>query len=176
MATPSPPSSMPGRFAGFVLLAIFVAIAALVFVGLYLTIQTAHQYWALFAIGLVALLFAVVSYFSQALSREPLYEKALAYGFAAFGFGILFLSTLLFPFLYAGLLSTTVEVELLILLLVLVAVPVAGAMMGSRHRASDVSRAEARATWRSSTPPSALDYPAAQTPASKDPPTPPRGS
>lgn len=161
-----------GRMAAAVLLVLFLAFAALVFVGLFLLVVTPHHFWALFAMGFVALLFGVGAYFAQAFSRTPWAIRALAYGFGAFGFGVLFLSTLLFPFLYTGIISLSLEVDLLILLVVVAMVPVGFALMGARNRASEVRRAEARAEWRASTPPSAFTYAAAQPPASPPPTTP----
>ena len=161
----SAPEATAGRVAGAVLVVLFLALAALVFVGIFLLVTTPHQFWALFAIGLVALVFAIGAYFAQAFAREPTLMRAVAYGFGAFGFGVLFLTTLLFPFLYSGIISLSLEVDLLILLVLFAIVPVGFALMGARNRASEVRRAEARQQWRASTPPSAFSYAAAQPPA-----------
>lgn len=173
----SAPPSTAGRLAGAVLLLMFLVLAGLVFLGIYLAISTPYHFWALFAIGLVSLVFAVGSYFGQALSRQPFAQRALAYGFAAFGFGLLFLTTLLFPYLYGGIISQSLEIGLLILLIIMAIVPVVGAMTGARNRASETYRQQARAQWRESAPPSAFSYAAAQPPATPPPasngPTPP---
>lgn len=160
-----------GRLAAGALLAIFLVVAALTFFGLYALITTPHQFWALVAIGFFSLLFAVAAYFGQAFAQNAGAARGLAYGFAAFGFGVLFLTVLAFPFLYpaSDLLSLPAQVGLLILLLVLLVVPIVGAMTGANYRRSEAFRATARAQWRQSSPPSAFSYAAAQTPSTPPP-------
>jgi len=55
----SAPAPASGRFAGAVLLVLFLALAGLIFFGLYLVIQSPYHFWALFTIGLFSLVFAI---------------------------------------------------------------------------------------------------------------------
>jgi len=157
----------PGAVAGAVLVLLFLVVAGLIFFGVYITVTGPVHFLALLTIGFIALVFALVAYFAQALSRQPTVQRGLAFGLGAFGFAVLFLSGAALPWLYPhdNLISLGLQVVLLIFLVILLMGPVAAAAMAGRHRESDARRAESRAEWASHPAPSALSYASGQPPA-----------
>ena len=164
------------RLAGAVIGALFLAVAVLLFSGLFLVIGGPFHFLALMTIGILSLVFGGASYFAQALSREPTLQRMAAWGFTAFGFAILFLTVGVVPFLYApDLLSQTAQIALLIVLILLLIAVVAVAAWRSRGHAEDAHRAAARREWASHPAPSAFSYPAAQIPENREAPASPPG-
>jgi len=167
-----------GAASGVLVAVLFVIVAALIFGGIFLVVQGPEHFLALLAIGFLSLLFAVVAYLAQALTRSGAGPRAVAWGFGAFGFGVLFLTVGLLPFLVSGLITQLGQIELLILLVLLLVVPVVWFTWRARGNASDQQREVARHEWSQHPPPSAFSYAAARDPAaSSAPPTdaPPRG-
>ncbi len=161
-----------GSVSAWVLAGLFVLIAALIFFGIYLVLPDAHHFWALIAIGIVSLVFALFSYVARALSRQAGIQQGMAWGFGVFGLAVMFLSVLAFPYLYpnSSPLTQVGEIVALILLLLVVVVVVAGAWWRGRGERSDTQRAEARAAWDSRPPPSAFSYATARVPGGEAPP------
>jgi FlaA1/EpsC-like NDP-sugar epimerase len=155
----------PVRIAGTLFVAILVVIAALICLGIYLALPSDHVS-ALLAIGVVALVFALVAYLARSLTRYPETPRALSWGFAGFGFAVLFLTVLLGGF------SSVDTVVYLILILVALAVMVGGVWWMGRSQAADRPREEARREWDSRPPESALSYSTAQGTPGVSPPAP----
>ncbi len=156
----------PGRVAGWgawLLAAIFLVIAALVFAALYYAFPATYHWWALLGIGMVALVFAGGSYLAEAASRDPTIQRSLAWGFFGMGFAVLLL-TLAVGHMYGVL---TIVGALIGLVLVLAALFVAVGLMMWRVRAvaRTDSREAPREAWRREPTPSALTYSAANSPA-----------
>jgi Kef-type K+ transport system membrane component KefB len=183
MATPAPaaPASRP-RYSGILLTAVFLVIAAILFYLVYLAFPASQHYWGLIWIGILALVFAVVCYLAESLSRDPTAQRSLAWGFFGMGFAVLFLTIGLAPS-YGVSLGTW---QLVGLLIVAIALAISIALIGWRLRAlqSTAARQVAREEWRQRPAPSAFSYAAANSPSvpstapppstSGTPPTPPR--
>ncbi|HYK92579.1 MAG TPA: hypothetical protein VEY07_00865, partial [Thermoplasmata archaeon] len=86
-------ASMSGAIFGVILL----AIAALIFFGIYVALPANQHFFALITIGILSLVFALGGYFSQALTREPSMIRLVTYGFLAMGFAMLVLTLLVAP-------------------------------------------------------------------------------
>jgi len=183
MSSPSPALKPVGeKWSGVVLTAIFLAIAALVFVGVYLAFPQNSHYLALILIGFLALLFGGVSYLAEALSRDPVAKRSLAWGFFGMGFAVLFLSFGLGP--YYGVIGQITAIEGLLVVLVLLFVAVAFIRWRGRSTRATENQQIPREAWRSEPAPSAFSYAAANSPSvpatapppSSPPPSPPRSS
>jgi hypothetical protein len=167
-----------GSMSGPLIAVLFVVVAALIFLGVFLLITGPEHFVALLTIGFLALLFGAVSYLAESISKGPSMQRALSWGFGAFGFAVLFLTVGALPLFYSGLISTVGQVGLLIVLVVMLIVPVAFFGWRARGQVQDSRREEARHQWTQSTPPSAFSYSAARDPAAPTPPPadlPPRG-
>jgi len=172
--------SHAGTLSGPLIAVLFVVVAALIFAGIFLLVTGPHHFGALIAIGFLSLFFGVVSYFAESLSRGPTVQRAMSWGFGAFGFALLFLTIGAFPFLYPSpsLISTVGQIGLLIVLVLMLIVPVAFYGWRARGHDQDARREVARLEWSQSSPPSAFSYGAARdpaAPASTPGDSPPRG-
>ncbi len=164
MATvPSADRARPAAWGAWVLAAIFLVIAGLVFAGLYFAYPNQNHWWALIGIGIVALFFSLGSYLAEAASREPTIQRSLAWGFFGMGFAVLFLSVALGP--TYGVLSTVSAIEGLIVVLVALFVSVGLMMWRVRALHATAVREAPREAWRAEAPRSALDYAAANSPS-----------
>ncbi len=160
------PGSPPAKVAGWgawVLAAIFLVIAALIFAALYYDLTAANHWWALLGIGLVALVFAGGSYLAEASSRDPTIQRSLAWGFFGMGFAILLL-TLAVGHMY-GVISIVVALLGLVLVLIALFASVGLMMWRVRAVARTASREAPREAWRKEPTPSALTYAAANSPS-----------
>jgi hypothetical protein len=155
-----------GSVSAWVLAGLFALVAALIFFGIFLVLPGENHFWALIAIGIVSLFFGLFSYLARALSRQAGIQQGFAWGFAAFGLAVMFLSVLAFPVLYPGNapLTPVGQVVALILLVFVVILIVAGSWWRGRGEHADARRQEARAAWESRPPPSAFSYATAQSP------------
>ncbi len=175
MAGSSPPSRARSvsQWSAAILGILLAVAAGLIFAAIYIALPVPHHYWALVAIGILCLFFAFGSYLAEALSRRPIAQRALAWGFFAMGFAILIVTVALGP-MYGTL---TVLGQLIGLFVVILALIVAVAVIGWRMRseAATEERLARRAAWQASQPASALDYPAAHGPTVPQVPTPPPG-
>ena len=151
------------RWSGLVLTVAFLAIAAILFVAIYLSLPGQQHYWALITIGILALIFALGSYLMEALSREPTAQRSLAWGFFGMGFAVLLLTIGLAP--SYGLLG--VATALFSLLVVLIVLIVAVALIAWRGRAVRATENQqvSRAAWRNEPAPSAFSYATANAPS-----------
>jgi len=166
-----------GAMSGPLIAVLFVVVAALIFAGVFLLLPGPEHFTALLVIGFLALLFGAISYLAESISRGPAIQRALSWGFGAFGFAILFITVGALPLLYSGLISTIGQIGLLVVLVLLLIVPVAFYGWRARGQVQDQRREEARHEWAQSAPPSAFSYAAARDPAAPTTPpeNPPRG-
>ncbi|MGA8665228.1 MAG: hypothetical protein WB809_09270 [Thermoplasmata archaeon] len=179
MTTPAsaggPPAPRQG-WSAVLLSALFVIVAALVFLLVYVSFPAQQHFGALLIIGSLALVFGLASYLAESASRDPAAQRSLAWAFGGMGFATLFLSVGLGN--YYGVESFTGMLEGLIVLVILVAITAGGIMWRTRSVSAVQHRENARATWRQETPASAFSYSAANSPsvpATAPPPsTPPR--
>lgn len=147
------------RFSAVLLTLLFLVVAALIFVGVYLALPGDQHFWALVTIGILSLLFALFSYFSQALSREPIFQRSLTWGFLGMGFATLFLTVVLAPNPDAPFGARFAGTILLLLVLTVV---VGVAIWRARTLGQEHARTKTRENWESRPPPSAFTYSAAQ--------------
>ncbi len=164
------------KWSGWLITALFLVVAALVFAAIYYTITSDHGFWALVTIGIVALVFSLGSYLMESVSRQPTAQRSLAWGFFGMGFAVLFLTIGLGP-LY-GVLSTVWALWGLVIVVAVLIVAVA--LMAWRVRAVRATENQQvpRTAWRTEPAPSAFSYAAANSPSvpSTAPPPPSGGS
>ncbi|MGI0072072.1 MAG: hypothetical protein ACRECT_08435 [Thermoplasmata archaeon] len=173
MTTSAPPAPRT-RLGGIVLTLIFLVVAALIFYLIYIALPQSQHFYGLVWIGIVALLFATLSYFAESFSRDPSAQRSLAWGFYGMGFAVLFLTIGLAPS-YGIALGIWLPVGLL---LTAIALGVSIALVIWRIRAvtTTAQRLEVREQWRERPAPSAFTYAAANSPsvpASAPAPSPP---
>lgn len=170
----APGSSAPSvgtKWSAALIAGLLAVAAALLFYAIYVALPQQHHYWALIAIGILALLFAFGSYLAESLSRAPVAQRSFAWGFFAMGFAVLIVSIAL---------GTTYSVltlfgELIALVVVILALVVAVALIAWRTRALQATqeRLRKREAWQNAPTTSALDYAAAHTPSVPQVPTAP---
>lgn len=166
------------KWSGAVLTALFLVLAALVFLLCYYAFPANQHYTALLLIGIISLIFALGSYLAQSFSRSPGYQRSLAWGFFGMGFAVLFLTVGLGPYYIS---SITVVDQLAGLVVLLVVLIVSVALIAWRVRAVRATENQQvpRAAWRSEPTPSAFSYAAANSPSvpkTSQLPTPPPSS
>ncbi len=163
MASASPTAPKPTGWSGVVLTAIFVVVAAILFYLIYLAFPASQHFYGLVWIGILALIFAIVSYLAESFSREPTAQRSLAWGFFGMGFAVLFLTIGLAPSYGISL----GDWQLIGLLLTAIALGVSIALIGWRLRAvqSTAAREAVREQWRERPAPSAFSYAAANSPS-----------
>ena len=169
------------RWSGLVLTVIFLVLAVVLFTAIYLSLPGQQHYWALITIGILSLVFALGSYLLESLSREPMAQRSLAWGFFGMGFAVLFLTGGLAP--TYGLVSTVLALYTIVFLLVVLIVTVALIAWRGRAVRATENQQVARAAWRNEPAPSAFSYGTANSPSvpatappppSPNPPSPPR--
>jgi MFS family permease len=168
---------MAERVGGWLLTALFLIAAILLFGAIYFALPQNQHFSGLLTIGVLSLVFSIGSYLAESFSREPTAQRSLAWGFFGMGFAVLFLTIGLGP--TYGTLSLAGQV--IGLLLLVVALAVAVGLIGWRRQAvrSTEGQLAARRAWRPESAPSALNYAAATSPTvprTPPPPTEPGGS
>ncbi|HXQ93629.1 MAG TPA: hypothetical protein VN864_00445 [Thermoplasmata archaeon] len=156
--TTAPPHARSRGFA-IAILGIFVVVAALLFLAIYLALPGNQHFYALVTIGILALVFALGAYLAQAILPDPLVARSLSWGFAGLGFFLLLGTLVTNPASTLGALS---QIFALIVVLLFLAAALAGAYWRSWTVASTKARVEQRAVFQSQPPRSALDYSTAQ--------------
>jgi len=151
------------RWSGILLTVIFLVVAALLFFIIYIAFPTDQHFGGLLWIGILALIFAILSYLAESFSKDPSAQRSLAWGFFGMGFAVLFLTIGLAPsygislgiWQYIGLLLTAIALGISI------------ALIGWRLRAvqSTAARETVRDQWRERQAPSAFSYAAANSPS-----------
>jgi MFS family permease len=183
MAAPSPAlQPVRDKWSGAVLTVLFLVIAALIFAALYVTIPGSQHFYALLAIGIVALFFALGSYLAEAFSRSPTAQRSLAWGFFGMGFAVLFLTVGLGS--TYGIVSLTWTLWGLVILVIALFITVVLIRWRGRAVRATENQQIPRAAWRNETPPSAFSYATANSPSvpttapppppPSNPPSPPR--
>ena len=151
------------RWSGWLLTALFLVLAAIVFVALYVTLPGNQHFYALISIGIVALVFSVGSYLGESLSRDPTAQRSLAWGFFGMGFAVLLLTIGLGP--TYGVLSTVVQLWGLALVVAVLIVAIALIAWRGRAVRATENQQVARAAWRNEPAPSAFSYSVANAPS-----------
>ena len=160
-APPGRPAA--ARWSGALIAALLLVAAGLLFAAIYLALPSYHHYYALIAIGILALVFGAVSYFAEAFSRNPVAQRSAAWGFFGMGFAVLIVSIVLGP--SYGVLSTIGELISLVVVILVLVVAVALAAWRARSTAATQERLAKRAAWQNAPASSALDYAAAHAPS-----------
>ena len=161
-----PPTAMQPvrtRWSGPLLTALFLILAVVIFALLYLVFTQNQHYVGLLAIGVVSLFFALGSYLAESLSRDPSYQRSLAWCFFGMGFAVLFFTVGLGP--YYNIISTILALEGLIVLIVVMIVTVALIAWRVRAVRATENLQVPRTQWRSEAAPSAFSYAAANSPS-----------
>ncbi|MCI4332088.1 MAG: hypothetical protein L3K19_09660 [Thermoplasmata archaeon] len=170
------PAPTPPRSAaiGLAIVAVLAVVGALLFSGIYLAIPQNGHFYALIAIGVLSLVFALAAYLAQAVAPDPMMPRALAWGFAGLGFFLLLGTVVANPTSILGFLT---QLLLLIVILLFVVLTLVGGYWRYRSVALDKIRLERREGWQASPPRSALDYSAAQheRDVAQSPPVPAKG-
>lgn len=151
------------KWSGLVLTVIFLAIATLIFVGIYLAFPQNSHYGALLLIGVIALLFCLITYFAEAFSRDPTAQRSLAWGFFGMGFAVLFLSLGLGP--TYGVIGVIAAIEGLIVVLALLFIAVGFVAWRGRSARATANQEVARSAWRQEPAPNAFSYATANSPS-----------
>jgi hypothetical protein len=170
------PSRTP--WSPWVLTALFLVVAAILFFLIYLALPAQQHFGALLWIGILSLIFAIGCYLAESVSRDPSAQRSLAWAFFGLGFAVLYLTIGLAP-AYGVSLGTW---QLIGLLLVTIALAVSIGLVAWRIRAVQATKVQesVREQWRERPAPSAFSYAAANSPAvpatATPPPPPPSGS
>jgi hypothetical protein len=157
-ATSSPPPPRSAALGGAIV-AVLAIVGALLFSTIYLILPGNGHFYGLVTIGILSLVFALGAYLAQAIAPDPMMPRALAWGFAGLGFALLIGSVLVNP---TNVLNFVAQVVVLIVVLLFLVVTLVGAYWRYRAVAVEHVRLERREGWKASSPPSALDYAAAQ--------------
>ena len=160
---------MSGVLFGIVML----AVAALLFVGIYVALPQNDHFFGLVTIGILSLVFAVASYFGSALSREPGMARLATYGFLGMGFAVLLLTISLAP---GNPLTLVAQLIGLVFVLLALAAVIGFAWWRAGTQGREAQRVQRRQEWAASPPPSAFDYAAAQKAPTVTPQSPPGGA
>jgi peptidoglycan/LPS O-acetylase OafA/YrhL len=156
--------TVPSGWSGAVLTALFLVLAVIVFLLCYYAFPNDQHYSALLLIGVISLIFALGCYLAESLSRNPSYQRSLAWGFFGMGFTVLFLTVGLGPYYGVGF-STVVELAALLILVVVLIVAVALIAWRGRAVRATENQQIPRAAWRNEPAPSAFDYATANSPS-----------
>jgi hypothetical protein len=152
-----------GTWSAILLTALFLAAAVILFVLIYLAFPANQHFTALITIGILSLVFAILCYFAESLSRNPLSQRSLAWGFFGMGFTVLFLSVGLGP--SYGVLSPVAQLYGLLFLILALIAALAGIVWRLRAVRATENLEAVRGSWRNEPTPSAFSYAAAQSPS-----------
>jgi len=163
MTSMPPPARPVAGWGAWVLAALFLIVAALIFAALYFAYPVSNHWWALIGIGIIALFFSLGSYLAEAASREPTIQRALAWGFFGMGFAVLIITIAIGP-MY-GVLTTVGMLVGLAVTVAAVFIAVGLMMWRVRGVARTAAREAPREAWRQEPTPSALSYSTATSPS-----------
>jgi len=155
-STQAGPRPSAGSWGPWILAALFLVIAALIFAAVYFTLTSFNHYYALIAIGILSLFFALGSYLAEAASRVPTIQRALAWGFFGMGFADLIVTVALGP--TYNVLTTVGALVGLAVTLAALFIAVGLMMWRVRAVARTTARETPRESWRNEPTPSALSY------------------
>ncbi len=166
---------------GWITFGLFVVIGGLFLGGVYLFLR-AQPFWALFWVGILALVFALAAYLAGALTPDPKFQRALAAGYYGLGFLLLYADLAVNP---GSTLSSAWQLVALALVTLALASTVIAIGWRRRSIAQPPREAQDREAWRQSGgSPSAFSYTTAHSPSnptpmpapsSQSPPPPPGG-
>ncbi|MCI4367246.1 MAG: hypothetical protein L3K08_05805 [Thermoplasmata archaeon] len=148
------------KIASAILAVAFLAVVVLLFVFVYLAVKPVFN--ALIDMGVIALVLALLAYFFQSFSRDPIVQRSLGWGFGAMGFVILIFTIWLEPASPA--LSATTQVAATMVIAVAFLIAAVFTVWRTRSLTTTQKREEHRAQWDQSRPPSAFEYAAARAP------------
>ena len=179
MSTPTPAPSAPrARYGGWLLTALFLVIAAVLFFAIYLAIPqpSGTHYNALLFIGVLSLILALTSYLAESFSRDPTAQRSLAWAFFGMGFAVLLLSVGLGP--SYGITTMLQAIEGLLVVLVVLAITIALIVWRTRAVSATKTEMVSRDAWKREPAPSAFTYASANAPSvpATSPPVPPAGA
>jgi hypothetical protein len=146
---------------------IFLAIAALIMILIYVSFPANDHVTALLGMGVVALVFALIAYFASSLSPTSLTGNLSWWGLAGLGFALIVLTLGFAPDADIGGFGNRI-LGFILTLLALAAV-VASAYWMRVSKAGVAKESQARAEWAAKPPANALDYPQAAPPSGSAP-------
>ncbi len=154
------------KWSGALLTALFLVLAAVLFLLFYEVFTADQHLTALLLIGVVSLLFALGCYLAESFSRDPSYQRSLAWGFFGMGFAVLFLTIGLGQYYLGSSVISTID-QLIAFVILLVVLIVTVALIGWRVRAVRATENQQvpRREWRNEPAPSAFSYGAANSPS-----------
>ncbi len=163
VASPSPSRSTA---TGWITFGLFIVIGALFLGGIYLFLKV-QPFWALFWVGVLALVFALASYLAGALTPDPKFQRGLATGYYGLGFLLLYADLAANP-------GSTLTSAWQLVTLALVTLALASTVIAIGWRLRSVAQppreARDREAWRQSGgSPSAFSYTTAHSPSSPTP-------
>jgi hypothetical protein len=166
MSSP-PPRLQPvrGTTSSLLLTALFLGLAVLLFVLIYISFPDNEHYLALLIIGILSVVFALCSYLAESLSREPATQRSLAWGFFGMGFTVLYLSVGLAPFYGVNAVTATTAFVGIIVITVFLVIAVVGIVWRTRAVRATQNQMVSRTSWRQEPAPSAFSYGAANSPS-----------
>jgi hypothetical protein len=166
-------SSSTGRqIAGWAFVVILLAIAALIFAVTWLVESPTSVFYALVAIGALALVMALAAYLMRAAVAKVVIAEATSWGFLGMGFTVLLVTIGLYP---DSTVSTTTRIVYAIVVLIVLAIAVLGFYWGAGQRPAEAARLAERQEWRQQPTVSAFEYTTAH-PPSVPPPSDPGAS
>jgi hypothetical protein len=169
-----------GTSGGAIVATIAIAAASvLLFIAIWFALPQYSHYLALATIGMISLVFALVTTIGRAFTRAGSALKALSWGYAGLGFALLVGSLVLAGSM--SIIGIVLELTGLIIVVVLMGIVVGLAAWGAGSAQMAQRREMRREAWRASTPRSAFDYTTARpnvpaAPAEDPSPAPPPGA
>ncbi|MHB1434939.1 MAG: hypothetical protein ACYCPN_02805 [Thermoplasmata archaeon] len=161
---------------GWITFGLFIVIGGLFLGGVYLFLK-GQPFWALFWVGIIALVFALASYLAGALTPDPRFQRGLGAGYYGLGFIVLYSDLVVNP---GSTLSSAWQFVTLALVTLALAATVIAIGWRLRSIAKPPREGRDRDAWRQSGgSPSAFSYTAAHSPSNPTPmpapssPTPP---
>jgi MFS family permease len=178
MSAPATPAR--GTSAGAIVATLAIAAATvLLFIAIWFAIPQYNHYLALAWIGILSLVFSLVTSILRAFTRAASALKALSFGYAGLGFALLVGSLVLAGSM--SIINVVLELVGLVIVVVLIGIVAGLAVWGAGSAQMAQRREMRREAWRASTPRSAFDYSTARpnvpaAPAEEPSPTPPPGA
>jgi hypothetical protein len=146
-----------GTSTGAIVATIAVAAASvLIFVLIWLAVPQDSHYLALAEIGILSLVFALVTSIGRAFTRAGSALKTLSWGYTGLGFALLIGSLVLAGSM--SILGIVLELVGLVIVVVLIAIVAFLAVWGAGSARMTQQREMHREAWRASNPRSAFDY------------------
>ena len=155
MSATGTPAATPTGGAAVVTIVILVA-SVLIFVAIWFALPQYSHYLALATIGIVSLVFALLTSVGRAFTRASGGLKSVSWGYAGLGFALLIGSLVLAG--AASIIGAVLELVFLVIVVILIGIVAGLAAWGSGSARMAQQREMRREAWRASTPRSAFDY------------------